>query len=318
MVSVSLIGSAAIMRTHAPVAALDHTPALNNCVAVVWHDLTAGPPGSIHPPQRRLSFACPLVWSAWPLHDPGCFGPLIAILRRSSPRARALGRVRHRQRDGRGRARRWGLQANPSPAFHPTRSSTPAPSGLAAIRRRAVLIPMGMASSTYCFTPLGKFVMRFAFAAIIVPAQTPTQQEAPHALDDGADSSRTVMSVVFFAQLLGLVLSGISRSSSACARCSCCCAALAGTLAIAGRLFRVSSARSTRPGPDSIACPTPAAFSSIRALTSFRTTDLRQRAVRLEVEIVPLLVSRSGQVALVPLDHCAAEEIKRAVVAGVT
>ena len=73
VVSASLIGSVAIMRTHAPAAST--TPATNNRVAAVWHDLTAGLRFIIH--HKALSFV--VLAMAAGLFTIGCFGPLIAI-----------------------------------------------------------------------------------------------------------------------------------------------------------------------------------------------------------------------------------------------
>ncbi len=57
-------------------------------------------------------------------------------------------------------------------------------------------------------TMLSTFLMGFAFAGIIVPAQTMLQRETPHALMGRISS--TTMSVVTFAQLLGLLVSGVA------------------------------------------------------------------------------------------------------------
>ena len=54
---------------------------------------------------------------------------------------------------------------------------------------------------------LGCFTLGFTFAGVIVPAQTLIQRETPHALIGRISS--TMMSMIFFAQLVGLVLSGI-------------------------------------------------------------------------------------------------------------
>jgi MFS family permease len=55
-------------------------------------------------------------------------------------------------------------------------------------------------------TLLGEFVIGFAFAAIFIPAQTMIQQETPAPLLGRVGS--TVMSAIFTAQIVGLVLSG--------------------------------------------------------------------------------------------------------------
>ena len=70
------------------------------------------------------------------------------------------------------------------------------------------------------------------------------QQETPHALMGRISS--TVMSVVFFAQVLGLVLSGVLGQALGVRAVFFLCAALAATLAAAGHFF-LSKAR--RPPP---------------------------------------------------------------------
>jgi DHA3 family macrolide efflux protein-like MFS transporter len=56
-------------------------------------------------------------------------------------------------------------------------------------------------------TMLGDFIIGFSVAGIVIPSQTMIQQETPPALMGRVGS--TVMSVIFTAQIAGLVLSGI-------------------------------------------------------------------------------------------------------------
>jgi MFS family permease len=233
VVSASLIGSVAIMRSHAPAAST--TPAASNRVAAVWHDLTAGLRFIIH--HKALSFV--VLAMAAGLFTIGCFGPLIAIFVREYLHASAgiFGIVSAMV----GVGLLVGTQGIRALARHST-NDTMVLSGLAGIGV-GVLI---MGTVIYLpFTLLGTFVMGFAFAAIIVPAQTLMQQETPHALMGRISS--TVMSVVFFAQLLGLVLSGILAQLMGVRAVFLLCAGLAGTLAIAGRLFLASSGRASAP-----------------------------------------------------------------------
>ncbi len=69
----------------------------------------------------------------------------------------------------------------------------------------------------------------------MVPANTMIQQETPAALMGRVGSS--VMSFVFGAQLLGLVLSGILTDHMGVQRVFALCAVLLVLLAVAGRLF---------------------------------------------------------------------------------
>jgi MFS family permease len=84
-------------------------------------------------------------------------------------------------------------------------------------------------------TILGCLVIGIAVAGIVVPANTMIQQETPAALMGRVGSS--VMSFVFGAQLLGLVLSGILTDHMGVQRVFALCAVLLVLLAVAGRLF---------------------------------------------------------------------------------
>jgi MFS family permease len=201
----------------------------------VWHDLTAGLRFIIH--HKALSFV--VLAMAAGLFTIGCFGPLIAIFVREYLHASAgiFGIVSAMV----GVGLLVGTQGIRMLARHST-NDTMVLSGLAGIGV-GVLI---MGTVIYLpFTLLGTFVMGFAFAAIIVPAQTLMQQETPPALMGRISS--TVMSVVFFAQILGLVLSGILAQLMGVRAVFLLCAGLAGTLAIAGRLFLASSSRASAP-----------------------------------------------------------------------
>ena len=82
---------------------------------------------------------------------------------------------------------------------------------------------------------LGCFTLGFTFAGVIVPAQTLMQKETPHALMGRISS--TMMSVIFFAQLLGLVLSGFLAQAFGVRAVFFLCAVLAWVLTGAGRLL---------------------------------------------------------------------------------
>ena len=97
-------------------------------------------------------------------------------------------------------------------------------------------------------TMLATFLMGFAFAAIIVPAQTMLQRETPHALMGRISS--TVMSVVTFAQLLGLLVSGIASQLLSVRAVFFLSALLSMLLAAGGHLFlRKGSAPGSVPQP---------------------------------------------------------------------
>ena len=88
-------------------------------------------------------------------------------------------------------------------------------------------------------TMAATFTLGFTFAGIIVPAQTLMQRETPHALMGRISS--TVMSIVFLAQLLGLILSGGLAEILGVRAVFLLCAALAWVLTAAGRLLLTRS-----------------------------------------------------------------------------
>lgn len=105
-------------------------------------------------------------------------------------------------------------------------------SGLAGIGLGALLlgaVPVLAMSMLACFT------LGFAFAGVIVPAQTLMQQETPASLMGRISS--TTMSVVFFAQLVGLALSGLLAQTFGVRAVFFLCAVLAWALTGAGKLL---------------------------------------------------------------------------------
>lgn len=84
-------------------------------------------------------------------------------------------------------------------------------------------------------TTLGNLIIGIALAGIIVPSNTLIQQETPHALMGRVGS--TVMSVVFTAQILGLVLSGFLTDLFGVRRVFAICAGMLMLLVLAGKLF---------------------------------------------------------------------------------
>jgi MFS family permease len=81
----------------------------------------------------------------------------------------------------------------------------------------------------------GCFVIGFAAAGIIVPSQTLIQEETPAELLGRVGS--TVMSAIFTAQILGLILSGILAEHTSVRRVFAICTALLAALIFAGKLW---------------------------------------------------------------------------------
>src|SRR5204862_4493874 len=114
--------------------------------------------------------------------------------------------------------------------------------GLAGIGLGALLLGAFTLAAT---AMLGTFTLGFTFAGVIVPAQTLMQRETPHALMGRISS--TVMSVVFFAQLIGLVLSGVLAQAFGVRAVFFLCAAIAWVLTGCGRLLLSGRAAAAQP-----------------------------------------------------------------------
>lgn len=84
-------------------------------------------------------------------------------------------------------------------------------------------------------TLIGLFIIGFAVGGIIVPSQTMIQQETPQSMLGRVGS--TVMSLIFTAQILGLVLSGVLANHISVRSVFALCAAMLVILAIAGKLW---------------------------------------------------------------------------------
>jgi MFS family permease len=168
----------------------------------------------------------------------GCFGPLIAVYVREWLHASSgifgivSAMVGVGMLVGMPMVRRFAIHAS---------NSTLVLSGLAGIGVGALLLG---AAPFVAAALLATFTLGFAFAGIIVPAQTLMQQETPHALMGRISS--TMMSVVFFAQLLGLILSGVLAQLFGVRAVFFLCAVIAWVLTSAGRLL-LKSAPHTQP-----------------------------------------------------------------------
>ena len=81
----------------------------------------------------------------------------------------------------------------------------------------------------------GLFIIGFSAAAIIVPAQTLIAQETPPAMMGRVGS--TVMSAVFSAQILGLILSGVLTEHISVRGVFALCTAMLVILTIIGKLW---------------------------------------------------------------------------------
>ena len=221
LVSAALITSVAIVRPPAPPRA----ETANNRVQAVVHDMGEGIRFIVH--HAAISFV--VMAMAAGLFVIGCFGPLIAIYVREWLHANAgtFGMVSAMVGIG--------MMAG-MPVVRRLSGTVPNATlvlaGLAGIGLGALLL------GAFTFVPtamLANFTLGFAFAGVIVPAQTLLQRETPHALMGRISS--TVMSVVFFAQLLGLTLSGVLAQVLGVRAVFFLCAALAWVLTGAGKML---------------------------------------------------------------------------------
>lgn len=222
LASAALIASVVIVRPPSPATA---APSANSRIHQVWIDMIEGVKYILHHPA--LSFV--VMAMAAGLFTIGCFGPLISIFVRESLHASAgtFGFISATIGVGL-MAGAQGLRA----VAHRLSNEAMVLSGLVGIGVGVFLLgALPYVPATF----LATFTIGFAFAGIIVPAQTLMQQETPPALMGRISS--TVMSVVFFAQVLGLVLSGVLGQAIGVRAVFFLCAALAAALAAAGHFF---------------------------------------------------------------------------------
>jgi MFS family permease len=229
--SAALIGSVAIVRPPAqPKAA-----SARSGVDAVLHEMGEGMRFIVH--HAALSFV--VLAMAAGLFTIGCFGPLIAVYVREWLHASSgtFGVVSAMV----GVGMLFGMPMVRRLSVHAS-NSVLVLSGLAGIGVGALLL------GALPFVPaalFATFALGFAFAGIIVPAQTLMQQETPNALMGRISS--TVMSVVFFAQLLGLVLSGVFAQLMGVRAVFFLCALIAWVLTVGGQLLLSGRARAAQP-----------------------------------------------------------------------
>jgi MFS family permease len=218
--SASLIGTVAIVR---PKAIASAATAGKGRIAAVLHDMGAGMRFIFH--HAAVSFV--VMAMAAGMFVIGCFGPLIAIYVREWLHATAFVFGMVSAMVGVGMIVGMPLVRRLSGTLS---NSTLVLGGLAGIGLGALLL----GAFTYAATAmLGTFTLGFMFAGVIVPAQTLMQRETPHELMGRVSS--TMMSVVFFAQLIGLVLSGVFAEAFGVRTVFFVCAGIAWVLTGAGK-----------------------------------------------------------------------------------
>ncbi len=222
LVSASLIGSVSIRR---PDDTKKSTGSSSNRIHAIWIDMKAGTSFIFH--HAAILFV--VLAMAAGLFTIGCFGPLIAIFVRDTLHATARsfgivsGMVGAGMMVGTSLVRRFAKSwSNDALVL----------SGLAGIGAAVLLLG---AVPHIVATVMSTFLIGFAFAAIIVPAQTLIQRETPPEMLGRVGSTNA--SIVFLGQILGLAVSGVLAEAIGVRLVFFLCAGLALVLVGAGRLF---------------------------------------------------------------------------------
>jgi MFS family permease len=223
VLSAALIGSVVIKRP--PSAQAPSAPSSSNRIHAIWRDMTQGVNFIFH---HAAVFFVVLAMAAG-LFTIGCFGPLIAIFVRDTllGGARLFGFVSATV--GVGLFVGTNVIRKIASRFS---DDVMVLSGLAGIGAGVLLL--GAVPYTVA-TLLATFTIGFAFAAIMVPAQTLLQRETPHEMIGRVSS--TNISVAFLAQVIGLVLSGLFADLFGVRMVFILCAGLAMAMAAGGRAF---------------------------------------------------------------------------------
>ena len=221
--SAALIGTVTIIRPPSPPRVTAEST--NSKVHAILHDMGEGARFIVH--HAAISFV--VMAMAAGMFVMGCFGPLIAVYVRDWLHATALVFGIVSAMVGIGMMLGMPVVRRVSGTFS---NATLVLAGLAGIGLGALILG---ALPWVAFSMLGCFTLGFAFAGVIVPAQTLIQRETPHALLGRISS--TMMSMIFFAQLVGLMLSGILANALGVRAVFFLCAVLAWVLTGAGRLL---------------------------------------------------------------------------------
>jgi len=224
--SASLIGSVAIARAVGPAA----TDSSRNRIHAIWQDMGKGAGFIFH--HAAVLFV--VLAMAAGLFTIGCFAPLISIYVRDTlhQNARLFGVVSGSV----GFGMIVGTQAIRRLTTR-LAHDTLVLSGLAGIGGGVFLLG---AVPVIAAALAATFAIGFSFAAIMVPAQTLVQRETPH--DMLGRVASTQISVIFLAQILGLVLSGTLAQLFGVRMVFFLCAGLALALVVAGHMFLHSRA----------------------------------------------------------------------------
>jgi MFS family permease len=220
--SAAMIGSVVIRRS----AAIPAQPGSSgNRIYAIWTDMKAGMNFILH--HAAILFF--VLAMAAGLFTIGCFGPLISIYVRDTLQASAglFGFVSGNV--GVGMLVGTQIVRKLAPRFSDTDLVL---SGLLGIGAGVLLL----GAAPYIWAALAStFIIGFAFAAILVPAQTLIQRETPPDMLGRVGSTNA--SVIFLGQILGLVLSGVLAEMVGVRMVFFLCAVLSVALAAGGKVF---------------------------------------------------------------------------------
>ncbi len=227
----SFVGSALLIASVSFVATPKHThatqaqPTEQSALTRIWTDMKQGINFIFH--HAGLLFVILAMASA--MFVVGCFGPLIAVYVRDSLHASANVFGIASALIGAGML--IGINALNALAKN-VKNTVLVYAGLSGIALGLLFLTI----FTHVWsTMLGDFIIGVAIAGIIIPAQTMMQQETPPALMGRVGS--TMMSLIFGAQILGLILSGILANQIGVRYVFAVCAALLAILITVGRLW---------------------------------------------------------------------------------
>jgi MFS family permease len=223
--SALLIGSVAFIKKDSAAVGKTAAPENQSALSKIWLDMKQGINFIVH--HAALLFV--ILAMAAGMFVLGCFGPLIAVYVRDSLHAstRAFGIVAAMIGVG------MLVGINGLNTFGKKLSNTLLVySGLCGIAVGLVILTL---LPHIWSTIMGNLIIGFSVAGIIVPSQTLFQQATPPELMGRVGS--TFMSIVFAAQISGLVLSGILTQHMGVRRVFGLCAVMLVVLIAVGKLW---------------------------------------------------------------------------------
>ena len=208
-------------------AAVHHHTATEDrgAVAKVWHEMQQGLSFIVH--HAGLLFV--ILALAAGMFIMGCFGPLIAVYVRDALRSGNTIYAWASAMIGLGILSGINLLNTVGKKI---KNTVLVYAGLLGIAAGLTLL---VVFTRVWSTLLGDFIIGFSVAGIIIPAQTLMQQETPRELMGRVGS--TMMSVIFSAQIVGLVLSGVLAQWTSVRVVFGLCAGMLVVFALAGKLF---------------------------------------------------------------------------------